>query len=100
MNAANRRMRPLCESRLRKLFAVLFITHLLHPIDDLAFERFLNCDVRHGCCRRSAVPMFQSRRKPDHITWTNLLYLAALALRPTATACDNERLTKRMRVPG
>src|SRR5947199_6052785 len=33
------------------------------------------------------------------VTGPNLLYRAALALRPTATARDNERLTKRMSMP-
>src|SRR6185503_5658157 len=46
-----------------------------------------------------AMPMFQAGRKPDHITGSNLLYGAALALRPTATTGDNECLTKRMCVP-
>jgi hypothetical protein len=37
--------------------------------------------------------------EPDHITWTNLLNRPALALRPTATRSDDQRLTERMRVP-
>src|SRR2546430_10700338 len=39
--------------------AVLCLTHLLHPVDDLAVvERFLNGDVRHSARWHCAVPMF------------------------------------------
>ena len=78
---------------------VLFVADLFHPLDDLAIERFLNGDVGHGCCRRSPMPVLQSWREPDHITVPDLLDRAALALRPTNTGCDNQRLTERMRVP-
>src|SRR2546421_9179402 len=36
---------------------VLFVTDLLHPIDGLAVELFLNSNVRHGCGWRGTVPM-------------------------------------------
>src|SRR2546430_8453564 len=78
---------------------VLFVADFFHPVHDLAVECFLNRNVRHGCCRRSTMPVLQSGREPDHVAGTNFLDEAALALRPTATACDNERLTERMRVP-
>src|SRR5439155_3520517 len=78
---------------------VLLAADPFHPVHNLAVERLLNGDVCHGCCWRSAMPMFQSWGKPDDIAGTNLLDRTALALHPTETACNNERLTKRMRVP-
>src|SRR5271166_7019803 len=47
--------------------AVLFVAHVLQPIDDLAVELFLDGDMRHGRGRRAAVPMFLARREPDHV---------------------------------
>src|SRR5437016_1771211 len=79
--------------------AVLFVADLFHPVHDLAVECFLNRDVRHRCGGRSTMPVPLAGWKPDHVTGPNLLYRAALALRPTATARDNERLTKRMSMP-
>jgi hypothetical protein len=35
----------------------LFIAHLLHPLDRLSVELFLNRDMGHGRGRRGAVPM-------------------------------------------
>jgi hypothetical protein len=45
------------------------------------------------------MPVLLAGWKPDDVTGPNLLNKAALALRPTATAGDNERLTERMLVP-
>lgn len=59
----------------------------------------MNGDVRHRRGGRSTMPAPLAGWKPDHVTGPNLLNKAALALRPTATARDNERLTERMRVP-
>src|SRR5437879_5309016 len=73
--------------------AVLFVADLFHPVHDLAVESFLNRDVRHGCCRCCAMPMFQSWWEPHHVAGTDFLNRSALSLRPAATACDNERLT-------
>src|SRR5438552_1069275 len=68
---------------LNSSLAVLFVADLLKPVHDLAFELFLNRDVRHRVGRRSAVPMLQARRKPDHIAGTNFLDRTSLALHPT-----------------
>src|SRR5205085_731153 len=70
-----------------------------HPLDDLAIESFLNGDVRHGGRRRRTVPMLQAGWKPHHIAGTNFFDWSAFTLRVTATARDDERLTKRMCVP-
>src|SRR5205814_2642078 len=79
--------------------SVLLVADLFHPVHNLPVECFLNGDVRHGSCRRSAMPMFQSWRKPNHITGPNFFNRSTLSLHPANTRCDNERLTKRMRVP-
>src|SRR6266705_3992730 len=79
--------------------SILLVADLFHPVHNLPVECFLNGDVRHGSCRRSAMPMLQSWRKPNHITGPNLLDRTALSLHPANTRCDNERLTKWMRVP-
>src|SRR5947207_2298945 len=44
---------------------VLFVGHLLHPVDDLAVQLFLDGDMRHGCRRRGAMPMLFARWAPD-----------------------------------
>src|SRR5438132_4291906 len=51
--------------------SVLFVGDLLHPVDDLAVERFLNGDMGHGGGRHSAVPMLFTRRARDQITRSN-----------------------------
>src|SRR5438128_1951318 len=61
---------------------VLFVADLLHPVNGLAVETFLNSDVRHGRGWRGPVPMFLPRRKPDHVTWPNLLNRPTPALDP------------------
>jgi NADP-dependent 3-hydroxy acid dehydrogenase YdfG len=37
--------------------AILFVAHVLHPINDFAVEVFLDRDVRHAGCRRGSMPM-------------------------------------------
>jgi hypothetical protein len=78
---------------------VLFVTDLLHPIDNFPVLLFLNCDVRHGrrgCC---AVPVLLAGREPDHITGPDLLNWSAFALSPPTASRDDESLAERMRVP-
>src|SRR5438128_4866193 len=58
--------------------SVLLIADLFHPVHDLAVERLLNGDVRHGCCRCCAMPMLQSWRKPNHITGPDFFDRTAL----------------------
>src|SRR5205085_7219000 len=53
--------------------SVLVVRHLFHPVHDLAIEVLLNGDVRDGGGCRGAVPMFLTRRDPDHVTGPNLL---------------------------
>src|SRR2546430_7732103 len=51
----------------------LVVSHLFHPVHDLAIEVLLNGEVRDGGGCRGAVPMFLTRRDPDHVTGPNLL---------------------------
>src|SRR4051794_33416667 len=77
---------------------ILFVAHLLHPIDSLAVERFLDGDMRHRSGRRGAVPVLQSRWKPDHVARRDLFDRATLALHPSKSCSDDQRLAKRVRV--
>src|SRR2546427_12982474 len=78
---------------------VLLVGDLLHPIDDLPVELFLDGDVRHGRGGRCAMPMLFTRRARDHIAGPDDLDRAAPALHEAAAGRDDERLTERMRVP-
>src|SRR5262249_25537758 len=70
------------------------------PVDGLAVEMFLNGDVRHGRGCRGAVPMFLTRREPDHVTRANFLDWTIPTLCPTAASRHNQGLSERMAVPG
>src|SRR5438132_4051148 len=76
--------------------AVLFVADFFHPVHDLAVECFLNGDMRHGCGGRRTMPMLFARRKPDHVAGVYLLDRASLALHPTATGGDDQRLAEGM----
>ena len=78
---------------------VLFVGDVLHPIDDLAVQPFLNGDVSHGRGWRGPMPMFLSRREPNHIAGVDFLYRAAFSLNPSAARRDNQGLSKRMCMP-
>ena len=80
--------------------AILLVADLLHPVDHLAVELFLNGDVGHGRGRRGAMPVLLAGREPDHVAGPDLLDRAALALHPAAAGRDDQRLPERMRVPG
>ena len=62
--------------------AVLLVGDLFHPLDDLAVERFLNGDMRHGGSRRGTVPVPHAGWKPDDIAWPDFLDRAAFASAP------------------
>src|SRR5690242_12928032 len=47
--------------------AVLLVRHLLHPLDHLAVQLFLDGEVRHRGRRRSAVPVLLVRRTPHDV---------------------------------
>ena len=82
-----------------ELALILFVAHVLHPIDGFAIELLLNREMRHcgsWCC---AVPMFLARRKPDNIAWADFLDRSTPVLRPATAGSDNQRLAERMRMP-
>jgi hypothetical protein len=83
------------EDRGRISSTVLLVADLLHPLDALTVEKFLNGDMRHaGRCRRS-MPMLLTRRDPH-----NVAFLASPGLddpmaepnrtRPSRSASDPE----------
>src|SRR6185437_6084020 len=67
--------------------------------DHLPILFLLNGDVRHGRGPRRSMPVLLAWRKPDHVSWTNLLDGSTVALYPAAASRNNERLAERMRVP-
>ena len=83
----------------RRPAAVLSVADFLQPVDGLAIERLLDRDVSHRRGGRRAVPVFFTRRKPDHVARTNLLNRTALALRSTAACCHDQRLAEWMSMP-
>src|SRR5215204_877592 len=82
------------------LTSVLLVGHVLHPVDALAVELFLNGDVSHGSGRRRPVPVPFAWREPDGITGLDRLDGAALTLSPAAAGSDDQRLPERMGMPG
>ena len=56
--------------------------------------------MAHGRRSRCAVPVLLARLEPDYVAGTDFLDGAALALHPAATACHDEGLAERMRMPG
>src|SRR4051794_12415317 len=72
--------------------AVLLVGDVVHPIDHLAVECFLDGDVRHGSGRPGPVPVLLARREPDHVAGPDLLDRTAQPLRSSDPGDDNERL--------
>jgi hypothetical protein len=87
------------DSPRNRSLSVLLVTNLFPPVDNLAVECFLNCDVRHGRGRDGPMPMLLAGWEPDHITAPDLFDLSAFALRPAAASRHDEGLTERMRMP-
>src|SRR3954468_17145749 len=79
--------------------AVLRVGDVLHPVDHLPVERFLNGDVRHRRGGRRAVPVLLVRRAPDHVPGPDLLHRAPFALHEAEAGGDDERLAEWMGVP-
>jgi hypothetical protein len=88
-----------CWSPSKSSTPVLLVTHLFHPLDDLAVELFLDGDVGHGGGRRGPVIVLHSRRDPHHIARPDFLDRPVLALDPAVTGGDDQGLTERMGVP-
>ncbi|MNT33874.1 hypothetical protein D3C72_1698220 [compost metagenome] len=54
----------------------------------------------HAGCRRCAVPVLDTGRNPDHVTGPYLLDQASPMLHHAHAGRDDQRLAKRMRMPG
>jgi hypothetical protein len=72
---------------------------MLHPVNRFAIKLLLYSDVGHcrGC--RSAMPVFLTWRKPDHVTRPDFLNGPTPTLRSPATRSHDQMLTQRVRVP-
>ncbi len=80
--------------------SVLLVRHLLHPLDNLAVERFRDREVGHCRFRGCAMPVLLARRgsrrcRRTRISSTGLPSRCA----PAAPRGDDQRLAERMRVP-
>ena len=78
----------------------MLVGDVFQPIDNLAIEAFLDCDVGEGSSWGSAVPMLLTRRKPNDVAGMNFLDGAAIFLHPAAAGSHDEGLSKGMGVPG
>jgi hypothetical protein len=69
--------------------AKLFVVDVLHPLDRLALESFLNGDMAHCCAGTRAMPVLFAWWKPHDVASAYLLDRAARALRaPRASSHD------------
>lgn len=78
---------------------ILVVAHVLHPLDDLAIEAFLDREMRHPRGRRSTMPVPLARRKPDDVAQSDFFNGTTRALHATDTRGDDQRLAQRVRVP-
>ena len=83
-----------------RLGAILRVTNVFQPIDNLAVKRFGDRDVRHCRGRSCTMPVFLARREPDNVARPDLLNRPALAPRKAAACRHDQRLTERMSAPG
>src|SRR3569833_1560512 len=79
---------------------IFLIADLLHPVNDLAVECFLNSNLSHGCGRRGAMPVFLAGRAADHIARPDHDRGFTPTLCDPHACSDDERLPEGMRVPG
>lgn len=77
----------------------MFVADLLHPVNSLAVETFLNGNVRHGGSWAGPVPVFLTRLEPDHVARSNFLDRATPALRATEALRHNQGLAQRVSMP-
>jgi hypothetical protein len=78
---------------------ILLVGDVLHPLNGLAGQRFLDRDVSHRSRRRRPMPMLLTWREPDNVPRTNLFNRTTPALRQPEPSRDNQSLAKRMRMP-
>src|SRR6267143_1977610 len=78
---------------------VLLVSDLLHPVDCLAVELFLNSDVGHRSARHGAMPVLLAGRALDDVARSNDLDRAAPTLHAPTARRNNQRLAKGVGVP-
>jgi hypothetical protein len=78
---------------------VIVIAELVHPHDVHAVERFLDSNVGHRRSRRRTVPMLVTGRAPGDVAGADLDFRLPLALGPSASRGDDERLPQGMGMP-
>jgi hypothetical protein len=81
-------------------FVVLLVGDVRHPLDQLAVERLLDGDVRHGRGWRGAVPVLLAGPEPDHVAGMDRFDWAAFPLDSPAAGRDDQGLAERVRVLG
>ncbi len=72
---------------------------MLHPVDELTVELFLDGEMTHGRSRSGAVPVLLARRKPHDIARPDFLNGSTFALNPAKAGHNKERLPKRVCMP-
>jgi len=83
-----------------RFYRVLVVADVFHPLDCLAVESLLNCDVLHGGRVGCPMPVFLAGLEPNDVSRPYFLDGLSLTLYPAAAEGDDERLSERVRVPG
>src|SRR3954470_21235304 len=91
---------PAAVSALLSLLLVLLVADLFQPLDILAIHHIRDRDMAHTVGSGSAVPVFDTRRGPDHVARLDFPFGATLFLYPSCAGGDDQELAGRMRVPG
>jgi len=79
---------------------VLLVSHLFHPLDNLAEFFFLaNGNMRHGTVRSGPVPVLDAHRTNNDVTRPDFLNRFAPFLRPAHAGSDDQNLPHRMDMP-
>lgn len=79
---------------------ILLITDLFHPVGGLAFKLFHKGDMRHTLRSRGSMPVFLTRRDPDHIALPDFLDWPPPFLNLAQAGRHDQCLTERVAVPG
>src|SRR3954449_4047521 len=78
---------------------IFLVGDIFHPVNVLAVERLLHCDVNHACIRPGAMPVLLARRNPHRIARLDFADRPALGLYASDTGNHMQCLPEGMRVP-